>query len=66
MQVFAISLFAARGDVNMEVLSTLLVALPALVAGVTVGLLLFGRVPEARFRQVVLVLLLVTGLGLLL
>jgi uncharacterized membrane protein YfcA len=66
MQVFAISLFAARGDVNMEVLSTLLVVLPALLAGVIVGLLLFGRVPEARFRQVVLVLLFVTGLGLLL
>ena len=29
MQVFAISLFAVRGDVSMEVLSTLLVALPA-------------------------------------
>jgi hypothetical protein len=39
--------------------------LPAILAGTWVGLKLYGRLDEARFRQIVLVLLLVAGASLL-
>ena len=64
MQVLAITLFFVHGDIGDEVIGGLLLATPALAAGVAVGLLLFGRVPDARFRQAVLGLLLITGIAL--
>jgi uncharacterized protein len=65
MQVLAIGLFAVSGDIDGEVVNHLVQALPALGAGVAVGLILFGRVPDARFRQVVLAMLLITGVAML-
>ncbi len=64
MQVLALALFLAHGDIGQEVVDDLLLALPALAAGVMVGLVLFGRVPDAQFRRAVLVLLLVTGIAM--
>ena len=46
-------------------LSNYLWAVPAMIAGLVVGFLLYGRINAARFRQVVLVLLLLTGLSIL-
>jgi uncharacterized membrane protein YfcA len=40
-------------------------ALPAVLAGTWLGLRLYGRLDEAGFRRVVLVLLLLSGLVLL-
>jgi hypothetical protein len=38
-----------------------LLSLPPLAVGTCAGIMLFGRVDEARFRQSVLLLLLVSG-----
>jgi len=42
-----------------------LIGLPALLAGTWLGLKLFGRLDEAAFRRVVLVLLLASGIVLM-
>jgi uncharacterized membrane protein YfcA len=64
MQVLALSLFVAHGDIGREVVIHLVFALPALIAGIVIGLVMFGRVPEAQFRRVLLVLLFVTGVAM--
>ena len=43
----------------------LLIGLPAVAVGTWAGLMLFGKLDEGTFRQVVLVLLLLSGLSLL-
>ena len=43
-----------------------LLGLPALLAGTWVGLRLYGRLDEAGFHRIVLILLLVSGVSLLL
>jgi uncharacterized membrane protein YfcA len=63
MQLLAVALLAASGAVTLAVLGLVLMALPALAAGIVLGLALFGRVPDAGFRRVVLILLLATGAG---
>jgi uncharacterized membrane protein YfcA len=62
MQVLAISIVLSstaprQGDLAKD----FLVAAPALIAGTFVGLALFGRVEEQKFRAVVLWLLLFSG-----
>jgi uncharacterized membrane protein YfcA len=47
-----------------DTLRLFLIGAPALVAGHWLGLRLYGHLDEARFRRVVLVLLLVSGAGL--
>ena len=64
MQALALALMFITGAINGEVIKLVILALPALAAGVAIGLLLFGRVPDAGFRRAVLVLLLVTSAGL--
>lgn len=64
MQVLALVMMGLHGKLNAQVGELVLMALPGLAAGVVMGLVLFGRVPDAGFRRVVLVLLLATGLGL--
>lgn len=59
----AASLIAA-GTVSAETIELYLLGLPALLAGVWLGLNLYGRLDEAAFRKVVLLLLLVSGLAL--
>jgi uncharacterized membrane protein YfcA len=54
----------ARGAVTPDVIQLFLIGLPALFAGTWVGLKLFGRLDEAGFRKVVLVLLLASGVVL--
>jgi uncharacterized protein len=64
MQLLALTLMAIHGDISGEVAGLVTRALPALGAGVMVGLLLFGRMPDAGFRRAVLLLLLATGFAL--
>ena len=64
MQVFSLAAMALHGDLGADVTQIVLRSLPALGLGVAVGLVLFGRVPDASFRRVVLMLLLATGLAL--
>jgi uncharacterized protein len=42
-----------------------LIGLPAMVAGLWAGFKLYGKLDDAAFRKVILVLLLISGLGLI-
>jgi uncharacterized membrane protein YfcA len=53
-----------HGSISRDVIWLFVLGLPALLAGTWVGLKLYGRLDEAQFRKVVLVLLLVSGLVL--
>lgn len=63
-QIFALTLLWISGEIEARVVGLVAAAIPALCAGTVVGLMLFGRAPDAMFRRVVLMLLLVTGFGL--
>ena len=60
----AVSLIAA-GTVTAETVELYLLGLPLLLAGLWLGLKLYGRLDEAAFRKVILLLLLVSGLALI-
>ena len=64
--VFAMSAawLGAKGSVTPDVVRLFLLGLPALLAGTWLGLKLYGRLDEASFRKVVLLLLLVAGVVL--
>src|SRR6202048_5400924 len=51
----------ARGAITADMIKLFLIGLPALFAGTWLGLKLFGRLNEAAFRKIVLVLLLASG-----
>jgi uncharacterized membrane protein YfcA len=61
--IFAMSALwiGARGAITPEVIKLFLIGLPALFAGTWLGLKLFGRLDEATFRKIVLILLLTSG-----
>jgi uncharacterized membrane protein YfcA len=59
----AISL-AFAGAYTDETIKLYLYGLPALAAGIWIGLKLYGKLDDAAFRKVILVLLLVAGLSL--
>jgi len=54
-----------RGSIPHEVPRLFAVALPVLLAGTWLGLKLYGKLDEAQFRKVVLILLLTSGTVLL-
>jgi uncharacterized membrane protein YfcA len=67
-QPVAVAIFAmsaawlgVRGAVSADTMRLFLFGLPALLAGTWLGMKLYGRLDEASFRKVVLVLLLVSG-----
>jgi uncharacterized membrane protein YfcA len=66
--IFAITAawFGASGAVTSEIAWLFALGLPALLAGTWAGMRLYGRLDEAGFRRVVLVLLLLSGAALLL
>jgi uncharacterized membrane protein YfcA len=55
----------AKGAVTAETIKLFFIGLPALLAGTWLGLKLFGRLDEATFRKIVLVLVLASGAVLL-
>jgi uncharacterized membrane protein YfcA len=55
----------AKGAITADTIKLFLIGLPALLAGTWLGLKLFGRLDEAMFRKVVLVLLLASGVVLI-
>jgi uncharacterized protein len=55
----------ARGAITADIIKLFLIGLPALFAGTWLGLKLFGRLNEAAFRKIVLVLLLASGVVLI-
>jgi uncharacterized membrane protein YfcA len=52
---------SGQGSISREVIWLFAVGLPVLLAGTWLGLKLYGRLDEAQFRKVVLMLLLVSG-----
>lgn len=64
MVMIAISLTAA-GSITADTLKLYVLGLPALLAGLWLGFRCYGKLDEAAFRRLVLVLLLVSGLGLI-
>ncbi|HZP79860.1 MAG TPA: sulfite exporter TauE/SafE family protein [Pseudolabrys sp.] len=56
--------FGFVGSYTLETMKLYLLALPALVVGVMCGIWLYGRLDDAAFRRVVLVLLFGSGLSL--
>ena len=62
MQVFGIVIILGTATTSLSGLTQeVMIAAPALIAGTFLGLALFGRVNENRFRAAILVLLLVSG-----
>jgi uncharacterized protein len=55
-----------KGAVTADTIKLFAIGLPVLIAGTWVGLKLYGRLDEATFRKVVLVLLFASGIGLIL
>lgn len=55
---------AVAGAMTAETVKLYLLGLPALLAGTWVGFRLYGRLDEAGFRKVILLLLLLSGLSL--
>ena len=54
------------GALTAEIAKLYVLGLPVLLAGVWCGLRLYGRLDDAAFRKVILVLLLISGLALIL
>ena len=59
------SLAVARA-ITADILRLYLIGLPAMLAGLWVGFKLYGKLNDAVFRKIILVLLLIAGLGLIL
>ena len=57
--------FSFAGVVTAETVKLYLLGLPLMLAGLWVGLKLYGKLDEAAFRKLVLLLLLVSGLALI-
>jgi uncharacterized protein len=55
---------AVAGAITADILRLYLIGLPAMVAGLWVGFKLYGKLDDATFRKVILVLLLIAGFGL--
>ena len=60
----AVSLGVA-GSYSVETLKLYALALPALVLGIWAGIKLYGKLDDAAFRRIILILLLVSGLSLI-
>lgn len=58
--------FAIAGTFTIETLTLYAFALPVLVAGIWSGFGLYGKLDDAAFRKVILVLLLASGMALIL
>ena len=56
---------SAAGAVTAETMKLYLLGLPCMLVGTWVGLKLYGRLNDAAFRKIILVLLLVSGLSLI-
>jgi uncharacterized protein len=52
---------AGRGEIPPDTYWLIPLGLPALIAGCWLGWKLYGRLDEAQFRKIVLILLLVSG-----
>jgi uncharacterized membrane protein YfcA len=65
LQVMAAAALATTGPTSRHTVELFLVGLPALAAGTWAGFALYGRLDDALFRRIVLMLLLASGLFLI-
>jgi uncharacterized membrane protein YfcA len=67
LSIFAMTLFwfGGTGAITRETLQLFLIGLPGVLIGAWLGFRLYGKLDEARFRVVVLALLLLSGFALL-
>ena len=65
MQVFALTLMLSSNGLRAMAIVHLTFVLPALLAGTALGIVLFGKLDDARFRHIVLAVLLVAGFTLI-
>ena len=64
--VVAIVTYSVGGLITAEVLKVVAICLPGTLAGAWIGLKLYQQIDQEAFRKVVLVLLIISGLGLIL
>ncbi|MEM8648512.1 MAG: sulfite exporter TauE/SafE family protein, partial [Pseudomonadota bacterium] len=62
----AVVAYGVRGLVSMELLTLVVLCVPATLCGSWIGLRLYQRIDQASFTRAVLVLLIASGLGLIL
>ena len=62
MQLLALALMLSRNTLPSQMLVHLTLSLPALAVGATLGIVIFRRIGDTSFRQVVLAVLLIAGL----
>jgi hypothetical protein len=55
---------SAAGAITADVLRLYVLGLPAMIAGLWTGFTLYGKLDDAAFRKLILVLLVLAGLGL--
>lgn len=66
MQALTLTIYAGSGLITRETLGLFAIVAPAMVVPTLIGVRLYARFSEARFRQLILVLLTVSGAVLLL
>jgi uncharacterized protein len=59
--LMTIAAFGGTGIITLDTVRLFLIGLPALVAGSWLGWMLYGKLDEAAFRKIVLVLLFASG-----
>jgi len=65
MQVLSIVVIVAiHGTAGTFSVTDFLIAMPALVLGTLIGSFFFGKIDDLFFRRVVLILLVISGFGL--
>ncbi len=64
--LIAIAAYAFRGLITGELLTLVVLCVPATLCGAWIGLRLYQRIEQESFRRVVLALLMASGLGLIL
>ena len=65
MAIISLISLGAAGAITVGTIKLFLLAAPALLAGLWIGFILYGRLDDAAFRKVVLVLLLLSGVSLI-
>lgn len=65
MQLFALSLMLSQRSLSSTVLIEFAISLPALLVGTVLGVFMFRTVNEQLFRRVILIILFVSGVGLI-
>ena len=64
MQIFALAQMLSSHNISPNVLVDLAISVPALAAGIALGIVLFNRVDQLSFRRIILIILLFSGLSL--